>query len=269
MATKEEVGNIVKDEPDGCAKSEEDDQTPAVKRRKLESGDIDHGAEPGVHAMQNANDVLVLCEKLWSGMIATEHPMTTIRRELRNPEYRRVFCGIGMKNMMAVHPDMRSTLVQRINLNDASDPSVGSSGEAHLLMIGFEMVKDLGWSVLWKRDGSLGRLRNVWRQAIESGRGLDTTSRSIKVCVSRGMCEKEGKALFGEMLFAGYVSGSTLGTGSLLLLWMLIQIEQKYGTPWHVPQVMAFLRSIARIKCTFAVYTDTMQRATDAWRSLH
>ncbi len=87
------------------------------------------------------------------------------------------------------------------------DESIGCAGEAHLLMIGYDRMKGLDWPVMWKRDPALNRMRDVWCRALTSGRGLDTTARSLKLCVAPEMCKPKGTELSKELLFAGYTSG--------------------------------------------------------------
>ncbi len=134
-------------------------------------------------------------------------------------------------------------------------------------MFGYEKVRGLDWPVMWKKDPCVKRLREVWLRALTSGRGLDTTSRSLKACISGEMCKVKGRELSNEMLFAGYVSGSTLGSASLCLAWMLMEISQR-SSPWQIPEVQAFVRSISRIKAVFVVYDSPVDRAADAWRTL-
>ena len=77
------------------------------------------------------------------------------------------------------------------------------------------------------------------------------------------MCGFTNGALAKQIMFAGYTSGSTLGAGSLLLAIMLTRCK---ASPWQLPEVVVFLRSIARIKATFVIHASPEARAADAWR---
>ena len=153
--------------------------------------------------------------------------------------------------------------MQSIVLEDALVESVGCSGEAHLLMMGYKRMKGLDWPVMWRNDPSIHRLLEVWHRALTSGRGLDLTARQLKVCVSRDMCELKNGALAKQLMFAGYTSGSTLGAGCLMLAFMLSKCK---ASPWQLEEVQAFLVSIARIKVTFVVHESPQARVADAWR---
>ena len=144
-------------------------------------------------------------------------------------------------------------------------------------------------SVFWKKFPALDRLRETWVSTL-GGRGLDTascqnkecchathscfqncaaslalafcqTSVGLKLCISANYTNRN---LGREMFIAGYVNGSTRGTGAMLLAYMLTQCVK---SPWHLPEVRKFMESVARIKVTFVVYCDARSRAIDAWRA--
>ena len=106
----------------------------------------------------------------------------------------------------------------------------------------------------------------MWKRALLSGKGLDLTSRSLKLCVAHSECE--GTGLWSRLMFAGYTNGSTLGLGSFILLWMLAKLDADgHARPWQLPEVQNFMRSIARVKATFLVYDNPDMRRDDAWRA--
>ena len=152
-----------------------------------------------------------------------------------------------------------------INLHDAQQEGIGCSGEAHLFMVGYNVMKGLNWPAMWKGNPPLCRLHNVWMRALTSGRGLDTASRSLKLCISQQMCNLPVGTLANQLLFAGYTSGSTVGSGCLLLAYMLINCK---ASPWQLPNVKAFMYSIARVKVTFIVHASPEARCCDAWSIL-
>ena len=228
----------------------------------------DAQAMPGVQAP--IVQILDECEELWGNLIAKHgHPLKGLREELSSFQYRKQFCMILLRKMLEAHPSMRETCIQEIDEVSARDVSIGASGEAHLLMIGYEKMKGTHWPAMWKKEPSNTRLRDVWRRALTSGRDLDTTSRSLKICVHSDLCKLNGKQLSNEVLFAGYASGSTLGGGSLCLAWMLMTVDQRNPEYklWDLPEVNTFMRSIARIKTVFVIYSSPMERAADAWRT--
>lgn len=83
----------------------------------------------------------------------------------------------------------------------------------------------------------------------------------MKLVVSPGYLDKD---LTKELFIAGYVAGSTRGSAATLLVFMLTQLPL---SPWEVPEVQAFMMSVARLKVTFVVYLDGQSRAVDAWRA--
>ena len=132
-------------------------------------------------------------------------------------------------------------------------------------MIGYNVVKGLDWPVMWKGDPVLFRLFSAWMRALTSGRGLDTTARNLKLCVSHQMCDLPEGQIANQLLFAGYTSGSTLGSGCLLLAFMLLNCK---ASPWQLDKVKAFMKSIARMKVTLVVHSSAASRSADAWRTL-
>ena len=154
--------------------------------------------------------------------------------------------------------------------------------------------------MFWKRWPAIDRLEDAWRQCLTSGRGMDTvlrrnhsardvsgwpvaclnlfracllelrgsrrlpaqTAAALKLCVGEGFT---GRSLTRELFITGYVAGSTRGSATTLLAYMLTQCEKR---PFEVREVQAFLRSAARLKATFVVYGDSRLRARDAWRAV-
>ena len=126
-------------------------------------------------------------------------------------------------------------------------------------------MNGLSWPAMWKGDPALDRLYTVWKRALISGRGLDTTARNLKLCVSDQMSDLPEGQIANQLLFAGYTSGSTLGSGCLLLAFMLLNCK---ASPWQLDKVKAFMKSIARVKVTFVVHSSAASRSADAWRTL-
>ena len=251
--------------------------SPRVKRCKVEPGHADDGdddddlhenkCQPLAALTEDAelNAVVKDCQAQWGVWCQTGHPLEHLRQSLQETEYRTEVLRTLFQHMKIVHPDMPKTLLSRINLSDAVDESIGCSGEGHLFMIGYNVVKGLDWPVMWKGDPALFRLHSVWMRALTSGRGLDTTARNLKLCVSQQMCDLPEGNIANQLLFAGYTSGSTLGSGCLLLAFMLLNCK---ASPWQLDKVKAFMKSIARVKVTFVVHKSAASRSADAWRTL-
>ncbi len=244
-----------------------------AKRCKLEDdGTVEEVSETGLcqplAALADNPDLRVIvadCEAQWAAWCQKGHPLAQLRENLQDPTYRSQVLRSLVQHMKEAHPDMRRTLLQKITLTDAQQEGIGCSGEAHLFMIGYSVMKGLDWPAMWKGDPALFRLHSVWMRALTSGTGLDTTVRSLKLCVAPQMCDLEPGALAKELLFAGYTAGSTLGSACFLLAFMLLHCK---ASPWQLPQVRAFMHSIARVKVTFVVHTSAEARAADAWRTL-
>ena len=170
-----------------------------VKRLKVEPGHADDGDDDDLHENKcqplaaltedaELNAVVKDCQAQWGVWCQTGHPLEHLRQSLQQTEYRKEVLKTLFHQMKIVHPDMPKTLLSRINLSDAVDESIGCSGEGHLFMIGYNVVKGLDWPVMWKGDPALFRLYSVWMQALTSGRGLDTTARNLKLCVCPIRC---------------------------------------------------------------------------------
>ena len=256
-----------------CAQCIRELSSPPVKRCKVEPetpDDCDHDmqeSQPLAALTEDAelNAVVADCQAQWNEWCQTGHPLEHLRQSLQQTEYRKEVLKTLFHQMKIVHPDMPKTLLSRIILSDAVDESIGCSGEGHLFMIGYNVVKGLNWPVMWKGDPALFRLHSVWMRALTSGRGLDTTARNLKLCVSQQMCDLPEGDIANQLLFAGYTSGSTLGSGCLLLAFMLLNCK---ASPWQLDKVKAFMKSIARVKVTFVVHKSAASRSADAWRTL-
>ena len=248
---------------------------PAPKRIKLEQDGIADDMEglpdegppmaPPARTVE-FQDVAKRCHLLWKDIVDSQHPMIFLQEYFRDPDVKKAFSLSALTRMQEAHPRMSETCMKSIRLKDAEDCAMGASGECHLLNLGLDTVKALDWPVFPKGPPPVARLFTVWQRCLTSGRGLDLTDRSLKLCVASSECDQQ-QGIFGKMMFAGYTNGSTLGLGSYILLWMLAKIETEGACPWQLPEVAGFLRSIARIKATFLVYKGPEDRRNDAWRA--
>ena len=125
--------------------------------------------------------------------------------------------------------------------------------------------------------------------------GLDTTNRSFKLCVGRETCSS---SVADKLMFAGYGGGSTLGAAQTLGMLLFLQLPKEPRAtpgpgsaggrdglrafqPGPLPRHPAkqpgpgkpaqdgrellkpWLKSVARIRCTWVVYPDPMERSFD------
>ena len=154
--------------------------------------------------------------------------------------------------------------MSKVVLAYAMQTDIGCSGEAHLLMPGFDRMQGVNFPVFWKGNPAIDRIWEVMDRALTQ-EGLNTTSKQLKLAVAKDFCEKD---LSKQMLFAGYASGSTLGAGGLMLLLLLTEYPATGGDVWSLPGVRKFMLSIARLKCNFVVYGNSTERTIDAWSAL-
>ena len=86
------------------------------------------------------------------------------------------------------------------------------------------------------------------------------TSAALKLVVSPNYLDKD---LTRELFVAGYVAGSTRGSAATVLAFMLTQLPLE---PWDVPEVRAFMLSVARLKVTFEVPLTRLASGLVLWR---
>ena len=220
-------------------------------------------SHPDPSSTPSQADVLTWTKHRWDQIVQeSEHPLQYLRNQLKSKEAKRQFCKLAVNQMLAIHPDMRKTCMSSINLQHAMQTNIGSSGEAHLLMPGFDRMQNSNLPVFWKGNPSVDRIWDVIEQALTTQEGLNTTSKQIKMSVAKEICDRD---VSKQVLFAGYAGGSTLGAGGILLLLLLTEFPAAGGDVWACPAVKKFVLSIARLKCTFVVHTDAKQRGIDAW----
>jgi len=241
---------------------------PATKRTKTES--VDSCPAPKLESVApgtlSLDDVSAWVNRRWEEIVEmSDHPLQYLRQQLRSKESKKEFCRAAVRGMLEAHPDMRKTCRSIVALHDATQENIGCSGEGHILMPGFDRMQGVNLPVFWKGNPSIERIWDVMERALRSGSGLDTTSKTLKLAVAKDLCDKD---MSKQMLFAGYVSGSTLGAGGLLLLFLLLEFPAAGGDVWSVPAVNKFLLSLARLKCNFVVYADASARSMDAWSAL-
>ena len=222
-------------------------------------------AAPGASHVPSLKDVFDWCKHLWDSIVKVEHPLVHLRQSLKSKEAKVHFCRTAIQAMEGAHPAMRSTCMKTIQSDDAQTTHIGCSGEAHLLMAGFDKMQGAAVPVFWKGDPATDRLWAVVERALMSGKGCDTTTKALKLAVAKEFGNRDLSKL---VLFAGYAAGSTLGGGSLLLLYMLTQFPASGGDVWSVPEVHTFLTTITRLKVTFVIYESAAERSIDAWCTL-
>ena len=80
-----------------------------------------------------------------------------------------------------------------------------------------------------------------------SGKGCDTTTKALKLAVAKEFGNRDLSKL---VMFAGYAAGSTLGGGSLLLLYMLTQFPASGGDVWSALHKVQPLAETCGPHCT-------------------
>ena len=116
------------------------------KRCKREHPDADDDPDEEKRQLTEdaeLNAVVAECQAQWQVWCQTGNLLDHLRQTLQDTQYRTQVFRTLFQQMKNVHPDMPNTLLSNIKLSDALDESIGCSGEAHLFMIGYNMVKGL------------------------------------------------------------------------------------------------------------------------------
>ena len=176
-------------------------------------------------------------DKLLGGI--TGHPLDWLLQELGDAEKKKAFAHSAAKILLEVDPDFPKVCTRTINLDRALQVEAGDPGTAHVLMLGIDKVANSTMSVWWHGKGPPAKLtkwlKRSWRE------GLDTTQRSLKLCVGRDTCSS---SVADKLMFAGYGGGSTLGAAQTLGMLLFIQLPKELrATPG--PRA----RPVSRARC--------------------
>ena len=70
-------------------------------------------------------DVLTWIKHRWEQIVQeSEHPLQYLRNHLRSKEAKKEFCKLALTQMLKLHPDMRTTCMSSINLQDAMQTNI-------------------------------------------------------------------------------------------------------------------------------------------------
>ena len=220
-----------------------------------------------------------------------EHPVEYLRRVLGTPEQKKALASALVPRMLSADADFPTVVTTTVDVGRALQVESGDPGIAHVLMLGLDTVAMSTMSVFWRglcpKEKLIGWLKRSWKE------GLDTTQRSLKLVVGRGMCDS---AISAKLFFAGYAGGSSLGAAQTLGAFLFTQLPKelpgdsrtrdagpavgsgctptarspgKLPRPGSCPQdatalLQPWLRSIARIRVTWVIYANPMDRTFDA-----
>ena len=238
------------------------------------------------------DEIMVDLEKLLGEI--TDHPVDWLLQQLGDADKKKAFAHSAVKILLEVDPDFPKVCTKTIDLNRALQVEAGDPGIAHVLMLGIDKVANSMMSVWWHGKGPPAKLKKwlkrSWRE------GLDTTQRSLKLCVGRETCSS---SVADKLMFAGYGGGSTLGAAQTLGMLLFLQLPKEPRAtpgpgsaggrdglralqPGPLPRHPAkhpgpgkraaqdgrellkpWLKSIARIRVTWVVYQDSMSRTFD------
>ena len=247
------------------------------------------------------DEIMVDLEKLLGEI--TDHPVDWLLQQLGDADKKKAFAHSAVKILLEVDGDFPKVCTKTIDLNRALQVEAGDPGIAHVLMLGIDKVANSMMSVWWHGKGPPAKLtkwlKRSWRE------GLDTTQRSLKLCVGRATC---AGSVADKLMFAGYGGGSTLGAAQTVGMLLFLQLPKELratpgpkrgpgspgpglgrggrgglrapqpgplpGHPAKQPEpgsraqdgrelLKPWLRSIARMRVTWVVYNNGMDRVFD------
>jgi len=188
-----------------------------------------------------------------------DHPVEHLKRQLGDQMKKKALASVMVKKMLLAEPGFPKMVTAQVDKGRALQVESGDPGSAHVLMLGFESIAHSTMSVFWRglspKEKIQEWLRRSWRE------GLDTTQRSFKLVIASGMCEQP---VADKLFFAGYAGGSALGAAQTLGAYLFTQLPKDATTvllPW--------LKSIARIRVTWVVYQNAIDRTFDALGAPH
>ena len=161
----------------------------------------------------------------------------------------RNLAGLMVPKMAAVNPNMMTHVTHSISSARATQ-AAGDAGCAHALMLSFNGVDDTTLDAFHRGMAPPARIYEcMFRSLVQ---GLDTSTRSIGLVVSRGNCETQ---ITKKLFFAWYLSGSSLGVAQGLLMYITCQLEKSSDAALTV-----WLKSISEIRVSWSVPKDALER---------
>ena len=154
------------------------------------------------------------------------HPVDWLLKELGDPQKKQAFAAAAARILIAADPEFPAVCTKNINLDRALQVESGDPGIAHVLMLGIDRVANSTMSVWWRGKVPPSKvvkwLKRAWKE------GLDTTTRSLKLCVGRDTCSEP---VNNKLMFAGYGSGSTLGAAQTLGMYLFLNLPKELRAP--------------------------------------
>lgn len=261
------------------------DGSPAFKRAKTEEVFDDSPARGSdvvlrndvvAHVPQNVPDplkeLLGALDSRWGELCQHESgPLGAFRQRLSDQHVRQTWTLQYLSKMKAANPRFGQHLTKQLNRDDVENTTVGVLTEGHILMMSIDRMQGNSWPAFWKKDPSHARIREVWTTALLTGRGMDLSSRSLKVCVASEMVDVPD--LRTCMFYAGYIAGSTLGAGCILLACMLMDVaDQEHddddvseeASLWQLQAVNQFVITSSRLPMKVVTHASPQDRINDA-----
>ena len=195
-------------------------------------------------------------------------PLGAFRQRLSDQHVRKMWALQYLDKMKEANPRFGQQLTKQFNKEDVENTTVGVLTEGHILMMSIDRMTGNSWPAFWKKDPSHARIREVWTTALLTGRGMDLSSRSLKVCVASEMVDVPD--LRPCMFYAGYIAGSTLGAGCVLLASMLMDVANneddvsEEASLWQLQAVNQFVITSSRLPLKVVAHASPQDRINDA-----
>ena len=195
-------------------------------------------------------------------------PLGAFRQRLSDRHVRQTWALQYLSKMKAANPRFGQHLTKQFNKEDVENTTVGVLTEGHILMMSIDRMTGNSWPAFWKKDPSHARIRDAWTTALLTGRGMDLSSRSLKVCVASEMVDVPD--LRPCMFYAGYIAGSTLGAGCVLLASMLMDVADneddvsEEASLWQLQAVNQFVITSSRLPLKVVAHASPQDRINDA-----
>ena len=195
-------------------------------------------------------------------------PLGAFRQRLSDQHVRKMWALQYLDKMKEANPRFGQHLTKQFNKEDVENTTVGVLTEGHILMMSIDRMTGNSWPAFWKKDPSHARIRDAWTTALLTGRGMDLSSRSLKVCVASEMVDVPD--LRPCMFYAGYIAGSTLGAGCVLLASMLMDVADneddvsEEASLWQLQAVNQFVITSSRLPLKVVAHASPQDRINDA-----
>ena len=130
-------------------------------------------------------------------VIGSQHPVIFLQEKLSTQQAKLNIANLMAPKMVQAVPDMMDRITQEIDPVRATQDA-GHQGRAHALMLSFEQVTGTTLSAFQRGLVPPEKIYKTMYRSLDEG--LDTSSRSLQLAVSRRYC---GIPLAKKMYFAG------------------------------------------------------------------